>query len=234
MAKHGRKFNEAASKLEAGKRYTIEEAVKGACEAKFTNFDESLDIVFVLGVDPRHADQMVRGTVLLPHGTGKTKRVLVFAQGEKIKEAEEAGADHVGGSELSEKILGGWAEFDAVVATPDMMREVGKLGRVLGPRGLMPNPKAGTVTPDVTKAISEIKAGRVEFRVDKKGVLHAPTGRVSFDEAKLLENVMAVVDAINRAKPPASKGQYVKALYLSSTMGPSFRIDLAETRSTAA
>lgn len=234
MSKHGRKFKEAAAKVEAGKLHSIPEAVKGARQAKFSAFDESLDIAMVLGVDPRHADQMVRGTVLLPHGTGKSKRILVFAQGEKIKEAESAGADYVGGSELSEKILEGWADFDAVVATPDMMREVGKLGRVLGPRGLMPNPKAGTVTVDVTKAITEIKAGRVEFRVDKKGVIHAPTGRISFDEEKLVENVRAVIEAINRAKPSAARGQYVRAVYLSSTMGPSFKIDPVEARTAAA
>jgi large subunit ribosomal protein L1 len=233
MPKRGRKYRDAAAKVEAGKLYAIEEAVQGAKEAKWSAFDESLDIAMVLGVDPRHADQMVRGTVLLPHGTGKTKRVLVFAQGEKIKEAEEAGADHVGGGELSEKILGGWMDFDAVVATPDMMREVGKLGRVLGPRGLMPNPKAGTVTPDVAKAIGEIKAGRVEFRVDKKGVVHAPAGRISFEAPSLADNVRAVIEAVNRAKPAAAKGQYVKAVYLSSTMGPSFRIDPSEVRAAA-
>lgn len=231
MAKHGRKFRQAADQVER-RTHTIEEAVRAAKEVKWASFDESLDVAFVLGVDPRHADQMVRGTVLLPHGTGKTKRVLVFAQGEAVRQAEEAGADHVGGAELAEKIQGGWMEFDAVVATPDMMREVGKLGRVLGPRGLMPNPKAGTVTPDVTKAIEEIKAGRVEFRVDKKGVVHAPAGRLSFDAEKLVGNVEAVVDAINRAKPTAAKGTYLKAMYISSTMGPSFRVD--PTSKTAA
>ena len=232
MARIGRKFAAAAAKAER-RLYTLAEAVKTAKDLKWSKFDESLDLAVVLGVDPRHADQMVRGTVNLPHGTGKTKRVLVFAQGEKIREAEAAGADHVGGAELAQKILDGWIEFDAVVAAPDMMREVGKLGKVLGPRGLMPNPKAGTVTPDVAKAIREIKAGRVEFRVDKNGVVHAPTGRMSFTPEQLLDNVTSVLAAINRAKPASSKGIYLKSCYISSTMGPSFQIDPNDARSAA-
>jgi large subunit ribosomal protein L1 len=221
MAIHGRKYLAAAKQVEQ-RFYALNEAVATMKKVKYTKFDESVDISLVLGVDPRHADQMVRGTVLLPHGLGKTTRVLVFATGEKLKEAETAGADYVGGAELSAKILEGWQDFEAVVATPDMMREVGKLGKVLGPRGLMPNPKAGTVTPDVAKAIREIKAGRVEFRVDKQGVLHAPAGRISFDENRLVDNITALLSAINRAKPAASKGIYLKAAYVSSTMGPSF------------
>lgn len=233
MARHGRKYLAAAKQVDALKLHGLAEAVEGVKKAKYAKFDESVDIAVVLGVDPRHADQNVRGTVLLPHGLGKTTRVLVFAAGEKIKEAEEAGADHVGGAELSAKILEGWSEFEAVVATPDMMREVGKLGKVLGPRGLMPNPKAGTVTPDVAKAVREIKAGRVEFRVDKQGVLHAPAGRISFDGPKLVDNVHALLSAINRAKPAAAKGIYLQAAYISSTMGPSFRLDPAEARGAA-
>jgi large subunit ribosomal protein L1 len=232
MPKHGRKFREADAKAER-RLHTLEEAVQAARSLKWAAFDESLDVAVVLGVDPRHADQMVRATVLLPHGTGKSMRVLVFAQGEKIKEAEAAGADHVGGAELSQKILEGWMDFDAVVATPDMMREVGKLGRVLGPRGLMPNPKAGTVTPDVTKAIKEIKAGRVEFRVDKQGVVHAPCGRLSFEAGQLVENVRAVLSAINRAKPSSAKGVYIQTVHLSSTMGPGIQVDPAEARQAA-
>ena len=231
MAK-GKKFEKAKKSVER-RPYTVVEAVKLAKELKWSKFDESLDVAIVLGVDPRHADQMVRGTVLLPHGTGKTKRVLVFASGERLREAEAAGADFVGGAELAEKILGGWMDFDAVVATPDMMREVGKLGRVLGPRGLMPNPKAGTVTLEVTKAIKEIKAGRVEFRVDKQGVVHAPAGRISFAADQLVDNVNAVVTAVNRAKPASAKGIYLRSFYISSTMGPSFKIDLSEARAAA-
>ena len=233
MARHGKKFLAAAKQVDALKLYALLEAVTQVKKLKFSKFDESVDISVKLGVDPRHADQMVRGTVNLPHGTGRKKRVLVFAQGEKIREAEAAGADYVGGADLAQKILDGWIEFEAVVAAPDMMREVGKLGKVLGPRGLMPNPKAGTVTPDVTKAIKEIKAGRVEFRVDKQGVVHAPAGRVSFEPGQLAENVHAILSAINRAKPATSKGVYLQAAYVSSTMGPSFKIDPAEARAAA-
>jgi large subunit ribosomal protein L1 len=230
MARHGRKYLAAAKQVEPQKLYTLTDAVTQVKKVKFTKFDESVDLSIVLGVDPRHADQMVRGTVNLPHGTGRKKRVLVFAQGEKIKEAEAAGADYVGGADMAQKILDGWIEFEAVVASPDMMREVGKLGKVLGPRGLMPNPKAGTVTPDIAKAIKEIKAGRVEFRVDKQGVVHAPAGRVSFEAGHLAENLHAILGAINRAKPATAKGIYLQAAYVSSTMGPSFKIDPAEAR----
>jgi large subunit ribosomal protein L1 len=184
-----------------------------------------VEISFRLGVDPKHADQMVRGTVVLPHGLGKTKKVLVIAGGDKQKEAQEAGADTVGGEELVEKIQGGWMDFEAVVATPDMMRAVGKLGKVLGPRGLMPNPKTGTVTVDITKAVREIKAGKVEFRVDKTGIVHAPVGKVSFSTASLVENTHALVDSIMKAKPSASKGKYVRSATISSTMGPGIAID---------
>src|SRR6188508_836477 len=179
----------------------------------------------LLGVDPKHADQMVRGTTLLPHGTGQTKRVLVIAQGEKLKEAQDAGADMVGGDDMVEKIQGGWVDFDAVIATPDMMRSVGKLGKVLGPRGLMPNPKTGTVTPDIAKAVREIKAGKVEFRVDKTGIIHAPVGKISFPSQNLIENAHALVDSVVRAKPSAAKGKFLKSVTMSSTMGPGIVID---------
>ena len=200
-----------------GKRY----------ETAAAKFDQSVDLSFRLGVDPKHADQMVRGTVVLPNGLGKTARVLVFASGEKIREAEEAGADYVGGDDLAKKIEGGWLDFDAVVATPDMMRVVGRLGKVLGPRGLMPNPKAGTVTLDVAKAVEEIKAGKVEFRVDKTGIIHAPVGKLSFGVDKLKENADALIGAVIKAKPSAAKGKYVKAVSLSSTMGPGVKVDEA-------
>ena len=196
--------------------------LKGLPHAKF---DESVDISFALGVDPKHADQMVRGAVVLPHGTGKTKRVLVVAAGEKMKEAQDAGADFVGGEDIVDRIAKGWTDFDAVVSTPDMMRSVGKLGKVLGPRGLMPNPKTGTVTFDLKKAVSEIKAGKVEFRVDKAGALHAPVGRLSFDAQKLVENTSAFVAAIQRAKPSAAKGKYFKSVTITTTMGPGIRLD---------
>jgi large subunit ribosomal protein L1 len=224
MPKHGRKFSEADAKVER-RLHTLEEAVQAAKTLKWAAFDESLDVAVVLGVDPRHADQMVRATVLLPHGTGKSMRVLVFAQGEKIKEAEAAGADHVGGAELSQKILEGWMDFDAVVATPDMMREVGKLGRVLGPRGLMPNPKTGTVTPDAAKAVGEFKGGKVEYRTDRNANVHVPIGKASFDAAALEANYNAVMDEIVRAKPSGAKGAYVRKVTLSSTMGPGVRVD---------
>jgi large subunit ribosomal protein L1 len=224
MPKHGKKFKNAASRVEA-RQYLLDEGVAAAKSLAFAKFDESVEIAIRLGVDPRHADQMVRGTVVLPHGTGTTKRVLVFASGEKMKEAEDAGADVVGGDELATKILEGWLEFDAVVATPDMMRVVGRLGRVLGPRGLMPNPKTGTVTPDVAKAVNEIKAGKVEFRVEKAGIVHAPLGKVSFPAEHLVENAQAMIAAVQRAKPAAAKGKYVKTVSVSTTMGPGIRID---------
>lgn len=224
MAKHGKKYRTSAARVEA-KVYPLPDAIRLATETAYAKFDETVEIAMRLGVDPKHADQMVRGTVVLPHGLGRSARVLVFAQGEKIKEAEDAGADHVGGEELAKKIEGGWLDFESVVATPDMMRVVGRLGKVLGPRGLMPNPKTGTVTADVAKAIQEIKAGKVEFRVDKAGIIHAPFGRRSFGAEKLTENAQALVHAVLRAKPAAAKGRYVKTVTVSSTMGPGIKVD---------
>jgi large subunit ribosomal protein L1 len=224
MSKHGKKYRSSAAKVEP-RLYLLADAISLAAETAYAKFDETVEIAMRLGVDPKHADQMVRGTVLLPHGLGRTSRVLVFAQGEKIKEAEEAGADYVGGEELAKKIEGGWLDFDSVVATPDMMRVVGRLGKVLGPRGLMPNPKTGTVTTDVKRAVDEIKAGKVEFRVDKTGIIHAPFGKRSFGAEKLQENAAALVAAVLKAKPPAAKGKYVKSATVSSTMGPGIRVD---------
>ncbi len=225
MAKHGKKYRNAAKMVDVGKLYPLADAVRIATETAYAKFDESVEIALRLGVDPKHADQMVRGTVVLPHGLGRTARVLVFAQGEKVKEAEEAGADVVGGDELAKKIEGGWLEFEAVVSTPDMMRVVGRLGKVLGPRGLMPNPKTGTVTTDVARAVREIKAGKVEFRVDKTGIIHAPFGKRSFGAEKLIENAQALVAAVVKAKPAAAKGRYMKSVTVSSTMGPGIRVD---------
>lgn len=224
MSKHGKKFTNAVAQTDRNP-HTVGEAVKMVKDAAFAKFDETVEIAMRLGVDPKHADQMVRGTVVLPHGTGRSVRVLVFASGEKIREAEEAGADTVGDEKLAAKVEGGWLEFDAVVATPDMMKVVGRLGRVLGPRGLMPNPKAGTVTPDVAKAVRDIKAGKVEFRVEKTGIVHAPLGKVSFTPEQLEENAHALVNAILRAKPAAAKGKYVKSATVSSTMGPGIKLD---------
>ena len=224
MGKTGKKFESAKSKIE-DRLYALDEAIALVQSIKFATFDESVELAVRLGVNPKHADQMVRGTVVLPHGLGRSKRVLVIANAEKQKEAEAAGADTVGGEELVEKIQGGWMDFDAVVATPDLMRSVGKLGRVLGPRGLMPNPKTGSVTVDVTKAVGEIKAGKVEYRVDKAGVVHAPIGRASFAVEKLIENAQALAASIIKAKPVAAKGKYVKSVAVSSTMGPGVRVD---------
>ncbi len=226
MARHGKKFAAAAAQVQ-GRTYSIEEAIPLIQKVKYAKFDETVEIAMRLGVDPKHADQMVRGTVVLPHGLGKSKRVLAIAGADKQKEASDAGADHVGGEELVEKILGGWVDFDAVVATPDMMRAVGRLGKVLGPRGLMPNPKTGTVTPNVAQAIKEIKAGKVEFRVDKTGIIHAPVGKTSFSSDKLIDNTHALVDSVVRAKPPAAKGRYLRTVTVSSTMGPGVAIDTA-------
>ena len=225
MKKHGKKFAAARAQVAVDRAYTIEEAIPLVQKVKFAKFDETVELSLRLGVDPKHADQMVRGTVVLPHGLGKSKRVLAIAGGEKQKEATEAGADVVGGEELVEKIQGGFMDFDAVVATPDMMRAVGKLGKVLGPRGLMPNPKTGTVTVDIAKAVREIKAGKVEFRVDKTGIIHAPVGKTSFATDSLVANAHALVDSIVKAKPAAAKGKYLKSVTLSSTMGPGVRID---------
>ncbi len=224
MAKRGKKFRQAAEGVER-RPYPLREAVEQAKQNAFANFDETLEIAMRLGVDPRHADQMVRGTVVLPHGTGKSVKVLVFASGEKIKEAEEAGADYVGGEELAKKIAGGWLDFDAVVATPDMMKAVGRLGRVLGPRGLMPNPKTGTVTFEVEPAVEQIKAGKIEYRVDKTGIVHAPFGKASFSVDQLAENAETLIGAVLRAKPAVAKGRYVKSVSISTTMGPGVRVD---------
>jgi large subunit ribosomal protein L1 len=226
MARHGKKFTAAAAQV-AARSYSIEEAIPLIQKVKYAKFDETVEIALRLGVDPKHADQMVRGTVVLPHGLGKSKRVLAIAGADKQKEAADAGADHIAGEEIVEKILGGWIDIDAVVATPDMMRAVGRLGKVLGPRGLMPNPKTGTVTPNVAQAIREIKAGKVEFRVDKTGIIHAPVGKTSFSTDKLIDNAHALVDSVVRAKPAAAKGKYLKSVTVSSTMGPGVDIDTA-------
>ncbi len=224
MKTRGKKYQAARQQVSA-RPHSIEEAVPLVQKIKFAKFDEAVGLSIRLGVDPKHSDQMVRGTVVLPHGLGKSKRVLVIAGADKQREAKEAGADEVGGEEIVDKILGGWTDFEAVVATPDMMRAVGKLGKVLGPRGLMPNPKTGTVTPDVTKAVTEIKAGKVEFRVDKAGVVHAPIGRISFAAERLIANAHALMESVVKAKPAAAKGKYLKSITMSSTMGPGVAID---------
>jgi len=221
----GKKY-EAAAKLVDKPAYNLTEAMPLLKKTSFVKFDETVEVAMRLGVDPKHADQMVRGTVVLPHGLGKTKRVIVIASGEKVREAREAGADEVGGDDLVQKIQGGWLDFDAVVATPDMMKSVGRLGKVLGPRGLMPNPKTGTVTMDVEKAVQEVKAGKVEFRVDKTGIIHCAIGKVSFDAAKLADNAHALIATVIKAKPATAKGRYVKSIVVSSTMGPGVPIDL--------
>lgn len=234
MAKHGKKFYASREKVDRNQRYTFEDGVSAVIEAKYATFDESVDVAVRLGVDPRHADQMVRGTVVLPHGTGKTVRVAVFAKGEKEQEAKDAGADVVGADELAEKIQGGWLEFDRCVATPDMMAVVGKLGRVLGPRGMMPNTKTGTVTFELEKAIKEIKAGKIQFRVDKAGIVHAPIGKSSFGAEKLKENLEALMETLMRMKPSSAKGTYVKGITLSSTMGPGVKLDTGEVKTMMA
>ena len=226
MPKHGKKYREAVKHVES-RPHAHEEGLQAVRKAAYAKFDETLELSMRLGVDPKHADQMVRGTVVLPHGTGKTKRVLVIAAGDKAKEAEAAGADFVGGAEMAKKIQEGWIDFDAVIATPDMMREVGKLGKVLGPRGLMPNPKTGTVTFEVGNAVKEIKAGKVEFRVDKTAIIHVGVGKLSFQDGQLLENAQALMQAVLKAKPSAAKGKYVQSIYLASTMGPGVEIDPA-------
>lgn len=226
MPKSGKKFREAL-KLVDKPAYTLVEAMPLLKKAAFAKFDETVELSMRLGVDPKHADQMVRGTVVLPHGLGTSKRVIVITSGEKVLEAREAGADEVGGDDLVQKIQGGWMDFDAVVATPDMMKSVGKLGKVLGPRGLMPNPKTGTVTMDVARAVREVKAGKVEFRVDKTGIIHCPLGKVSFEPDKLAENASALISTIIKAKPATAKGRYVRSIVVSSTMGPGVPIDVA-------
>jgi large subunit ribosomal protein L1 len=225
MAKHGKKFRSALEKIEPNRKYNLDEGLAKVKEIAFAKFDETIELTMWLGVDPRKADQLVRGTVVLPHGLGKSKRVLVIAQGDKIREAEEAGADFVGGEDMVDRIKGGWLDFDAVIATPDMMRLVGGLGKVLGPRGLMPNPKTGTVTPDVTTAVRETKAGKVEYRVDKTGVIHVGIGKVSFDQQLLRENAQTLLDAVVRAKPSTAKGKYVKKVNLAATMSPGVLLD---------
>ncbi len=225
VAKRGKKYQEAVKLIDRETAYAAEEAIELVKKASTAKFDETVEAAFRLGVDPKKADQQIRGAVVLPNGTGKTQRVLVFAKGEKLKEAEAAGADYVGDEDYINKISQGWFEFDVIVATPDMMGQVGKLGRVLGPKGLMPNPKTGTVTFDVAKAVNEIKAGKVEYRVDKAGNIHAPIGKVSFETAKLVENLNAVVDALMKAKPAAAKGTYMKNVSVTSTMGPGVKVN---------
>jgi large subunit ribosomal protein L1 len=233
MSHLGKKYAKAKAQLEV-RPYTLDEAVPLVKKLAFAKFDETVEVILRLGVDPKHADQMVRGTVVLPHGLGKDKRVLVIASGDKQKEAQDAGAAEVGGDDVVERIQKGWLDFEAVVATPDMMKSVGKLGKVLGPKGLMPNPKTGTVTFDVAKAVREIKAGKVEFRVDKTVIVHAPVGKVSFDEKKLLQNARTLIDSVIRAKPRTSKGKYLRSVTVSSTMGPGLRIDTASLETVGA
>ena len=231
MAKSGKKYVEVKKKIDPQKKYTVDDAVKIVLESAYAKFDEIVDVALRLGVDPRHADQMVRGSIVLPHGTGKTTRILVFAKGEKEKEAIEAGADYAGAEDLAEKIQGGWLDFDKVIATPDTMGTVGKLGKILGPRGMMPNPKVGTVTFDVTKAVAEMKAGRVDFRVDKVGIVHCSIGKVSFGKEKIMDNVKALLEMIMKMKPSSSKGTYLKSFTVSSTMGPGVKVDPVEVPS---
>ena len=226
MPKQGKKFLAAAKQVEQ-RPYQLNDAVPLVQKIKFAKFDETVELHLRLGVDPKHADQMVRGTVVLPNGLGKSKKVLVIASGDKLKEAEAAGADYIGGEDMVAKIQNeGWTDFDAVIATPDMMRSVGKLGKVLGPRGLMPNPKTGTVTQDVANAVKEVKAGKVEFRVDKTGVIHVPVGKVNFETPKLIENASSLIQAVIKAKPAAAKGKYVKSVTICSTMGPGVHLDV--------
>lgn len=231
MAKRGKKYRAVKEKIDSSRRYGLEEAVDLVLQTHYARFDESVDVAVRLGVDPRHADQMVRGAVVLPHGLGKQVKVLVFAKGEKEREALEAGADYVGAEDLAEKIQKqGWLDFDKAIATPDLMGMVGKLGRILGPRGLMPNPKVGTVTFDVARAVREVKAGKVDFKVDKAGVVHAPVGKVSFGKEPLLENIRALLETIIRLKPASSKGVYLRGMALSSTMGPGVKVDPVSVR----
>jgi len=226
MPKAGKKF-QSSSKLVDKPAYNLAEAMPVVKKAAFAKFNETVEVAIRLGVDPKHADQMVRGTVVLPHGLGKSKRVIVIASGDKVREAREAGADEVGGDDLVQKIQGGWLEFDAVIATPDMMKSVGRLGKVLGPRGLMPNPKTGSVTLDVARSVKEVKGGKIEFRVDKTGIIHCPVGKVSFEATQLAENAQALILSVIKAKPATAKGRFVRSIVISSTMGPGVPIDLA-------
>ncbi|HET57566.1 MAG TPA: 50S ribosomal protein L1 [Deltaproteobacteria bacterium] len=230
MTQRGKLYLEQRKKVEPGKSYTLREAVELIVSTTRAKFDETVDVAIRLGVNPKHADQMVRGSVVLPNGLGKTVRVLVFAKGEKEREAQEAGADYVGSDDLVEKIKEGWLEFDRVVATPDMMGTVGKLGKILGPRGLMPNPKVGTVTFDVKQAVTELKAGQVEFRVEKAGIVHSPVGKVSFGADKLIENILALIESIMKLKPASSKGTYLKNISIATTMGPGVKVDTVDVR----
>jgi len=230
MAKRGKRYREAAAKVDRNRRYPFSEAVELALQTASSKFDETLDAAVALGVNPRHADQMVRGAVVLPNGLGKTVRVLVFAKGEKEKEALEAGADYAGAEDLIERIKGGWLEFDKAVATPDIMGQVGKIGKILGPRGLMPNVKVGTVTFEVAKAVNELKSGKVEFRVDRAGVIHAAVGKASFGADKLLQNLASLMEALVRLKPATSKGAYMKGIYVSTTMGPGIPVDSSDVK----
>lgn len=230
MRKMGKRYSASKELLETGKKYELSEAISLIKKMPKAKFDETIDMAVVLGVNPRKADQMVRGTVILPNGTGKSVRILVFAKGEKEKEALEAGADYAGGDELVEKIREGWLEFDRTLATPDMMSSVGKLGKILGPRGMMPNPKTGTVTFDVARVVQEIKKGKIDFKVEKNGILHVPIGKTSFTDKQLVENASAFLDSVVRLKPPTSKGQYLKSLAIASTMGPGIKLDVIQIR----
>jgi len=230
MSQKGKNFLKVKSQVEPGKRYTLQEAIDLSIATARAKFDETIDIAVRLGVNPAHADQMVRGSVVLPHGLGKTVRILVFAKGEKEKEAMDAGADYAGADELVEKIKGGWLEFDKAVATPDMMGSVGKIGKILGPRGLMPNPKVGTVTFDVATAVAELRAGKVEFRVEKAGIVHSPVGKVSFGAEKIRDNVIALLEVIMKLKPASSKGAYMRSFAVSTTMGPGVKVDPVDIR----
>jgi large subunit ribosomal protein L1 len=234
MAKHGKKFRSAEQQVDHDRLYEPKEALDLLKQVSFAKFDETVEVHVRTGLDPRHADQIVRGSAVLPHGTGRTQRVLVFAQADKAREAEQAGADYVGGEELAKKIQEGWLDFDVAIATNDMMGVVGRLGKILGPRGLMPNPRTGTVTMDVARVVKEVKAGRVEFRVDKSGVLHAPIGKVSFEVDRLSENLGSFIDAIVRAKPAGAKGQYLRTITITSTMGPGLKLDLSQAQALAA
>jgi large subunit ribosomal protein L1 len=234
VPKHGKKYREAAAQVDKSRLYSPQEAIDLLKKISYSAFDGTVEVHMRLGVDPRHADQMVRGTAVLPHGTGRTVRVLVFAQGDKAREAEEAGADYVGAQDLIQRIEGGWLDFDVAVATPDMMGQVGRLGRILGPRGLMPNPRSGTVTFDVGRTVRDVKAGRVEFRVDRTALVHVPIGKVSFDDQRLLENLSTLMDAVVAAKPSGAKGTYIRSVHLAATMSPGIRLDPSTAQSLRA